>query len=226
MNFSFAVITFAPLLLACSNAAEQKPTSKLDFSQIMSEMPTDSISSPSDTSLQMATFGAGCFWCVEAVYLSLNGVTKVESGYSGGTVKNPSYKEVCTGRTGHAEVCQVTFDPKVISYATLLEAFFEAHDPTTLNRQGGDVGTQYRSVIYYHNDEQKRLAELAIKAAGESGNWKDPIVTELSPFDVFYKAEDYHQDYFALNGEQPYCRMVVAPKVEKFKKKFKDLLKK
>lgn len=175
--------------------------------------------------IETATFGAGCFWCVEAIYLGVNGVIKVESGYSGGQVKNPSYKEVCNGTTGHAEVCQITFDPRVVSFAQLLEVFFATHDPTTLNRQGADVGTQYRSAIFYHNEKQKELAELAIKAGNESGNWVDPIVTQVASFDVFYKAEDYHQDYFALHGSQPYCQMVIRPKVDKFKSKFSDMLK-
>jgi peptide-methionine (S)-S-oxide reductase len=174
---------------------------------------------------EIATFGAGCFWCVEAIFQSLKGVDKVESGYSGGAVKNPSYKEVCTGRTAHAEVVQITFDPSVISFAELLEVLFETHDPTTLNRQGADEGTQYRSAVFYHSEEQRRLAELAKKAGNESGNWSDPIVTEITAFTNFYPAEDYHQDYFAMNGEQPYCKMVVRPKVDKFKKKFQEKLK-
>lgn len=180
----------------------------------------------STDSTEIATFGAGCFWCVEAVYQQVNGVLKVESGYAGGQIKNPSYKEVCTGRTGHAEVCQITFDPRIVSYNQLLEVFFGTHDPTTLNRQGGDVGTQYRSSIMYHSETQKASAELAVKAANESGNWSDPIVTEVVPFDTFYRAEDYHMDYFNLHGEQPYCQMVVRPKVEKFKKTFSEYLKK
>lgn len=187
-------------------------------------MSTDKDTTMNDT-IETATFGAGCFWCVEAIFLGVKGVSKVESGYSGGQIKNPSYKEVCNGTTGHAEVCQVTFDPRVVSFAQLLEVFFETHDPTTLNRQGADVGTQYRSAIYYHSDSQKQQSELAIKAANESGNWSDPIVTEVTAFDVFYKAEDYHQDYFALHGTQPYCQMVIRPKVDKFKKKFGDLMK-
>jgi peptide-methionine (S)-S-oxide reductase len=181
---------------------------------------------PSSDSVEIATFGAGCFWCVEAVYQQVNGVLKVESGYAGGQIKNPSYKEVCTGRTGHAEVCQITFDPRIVTYNQLLEVFFGTHDPTTLNRQGGDVGTQYRSSIMYHSDAQKASAELAIHAANASGNWSDPVVTEIVPVDTFYRAEDYHMDYFNLHGEQPYCQMVVRPKVEKFKKTFSEYLKK
>jgi peptide-methionine (S)-S-oxide reductase len=175
--------------------------------------------------MEVATLGAGCFWCVEAVFQQLNGVQKVESGYCGGQIKNPSYKEVCSGNTGHAEVVQVIFDPKVITFAEILEVFFETHDPTTLNRQGGDVGTQYRSSIFYHSPAQKETAEIAIQAANESGNWNNPIVTEIVPIAPFYKAEDYHQDYFNLNGENPYCAMVIVPKVDKFKKKFKEKLK-
>lgn len=172
-----------------------------------------------------ATFGEGCFWCVENMFGQLKGVRKVESGYAGGHVANPSYKQVCTGTTDHAEVVQIEFDPSQISFADLLEVFFKTHDPTTLNQQGADVGAQYRSVIFYHNDEQKRLSELAIKTASESGDWKNPIVTEVSPYVNFYKAEDYHQDYYALNGSEPYCRIVIAPKVDKFQKLFKEKLK-
>lgn len=178
----------------------------------------------SDTT-ELATFGAGCFWCVEAVYLSIDGVTSVKSGYCGGQTKNPTYKEVCSGNTGHAEVCQITFDPRKISYPQLLEVFFGVHDPTTLNRQGNDIGTQYRSVIFHHSELQRSIALQAIEAARSSGNWQDEIVTELSPFNHFYPAEEYHDNYFALNGTQPYCQMVVRPKVEKFKKTFHDLLK-
>lgn len=173
-----------------------------------------------------ATFGAGCFWCVEAQFQLLDGVLLVESGYSGGDIKNPSYKEVCTGRTGHAEVCRIVYDNTKISYDELLAAFWQSHDPTQLNRQGNDVGTQYRSVIFYHNEQQKMLAEKYKKELNDSKAWDNPIVTEISPIKNFYKAEDYHQNYFNQNGDQPYCSFVVAPKVEKFKKVFKDKLKK
>lgn len=175
--------------------------------------------------MELATLGAGCFWCVEAVFLDLNGVESVKSGYSGGHIKNPAYKEVCTGRTGHAEVVQIAYDPEIISFGEILEVFWMVHDPTTLNRQGADVGTQYRSAIFYHSDEQKSIAELAKTTADESGDWSSPIVTEITPFEVFYPAEDYHSNYFALNGDQPYCSAVVRPKVEKFRKLFKDKLK-
>jgi len=177
------------------------------------------------TNLDTATFGAGCFWCVEAQFLMLKGVISVTSGYSGGTTKNPSYKEVCTGTTGHAEVCQVVFDTTKITYDELLEAFWQTHDPTQLNRQGNDLGTQYRSVIFYHNDNQKQLAEGYKKKLNESGAWDKPIVTEISAFTKFYPAEDYHKDYYALNGEESYCQYVIQPKVEKFKKVFKDKIK-
>ncbi len=175
--------------------------------------------------LDTATVGGGCFWCTEAQYQLLDGVVSVTSGYSGGDIKNPSYKEVCTGRTGHAEVTQVIYDNTKLNYTDILEAFFASHDPTQLNRQGNDVGTQYRSVIYFHNDEQKAIAEKIKKELNASGAYKDQVVTEISPLTVFYKAEDYHQNYFNQNGDQPYCQFVVAPKVEKFKKVFKDKLK-
>ena len=175
---------------------------------------------------EKATLGAGCFWCVEAVYQNLAGVQTVVSGYAGGHVPNPSYEQVCTGATGHAEVAQITFDPDVISYAEILDVFWRTHDPTTLNRQGADVGTQYRSVIFYHDDEQRRIAEASKAQADASGLWKNPIVTEISPLTEFFPAEDYHQNYFRRNPHQPYCQMVVAPKVEKFKLTFSTRLKK
>ena len=181
--------------------------------------------STENTELALATFGNGCFWCTEAIFQRLKGVTKVVSGYSGGKVKNPTYKEVCTGLTGHAEAIQITYDPKVISYTELLEVFWQTHDPTTLNRQGADVGTQYRSVIFYHNDEQKKLAETYKKRLTESGAFDDPIVTEISPYTEYYPAEDYHQNYYNLNGSAPYCSYVIQPKIDKFKKVFKAKLK-
>ncbi|MCX6292356.1 MAG: peptide-methionine (S)-S-oxide reductase MsrA [Bacteroidetes bacterium] len=167
-----------------------------------------------------------CFWCVEAQFQLLDGVVSVASGFSGGTVKNPGYKEVCTGTTGHAEVCQVTYDTTKLSYSDMLEAFWKSHDPTQLNRQGSDMGTQYRSVIFYHNENQHQLAEAYKKKLNESGAYDHPVVTEISPFTVFYKAEDYHQDYFDQNGNVPYCRFVIQPKVEKFREVFKSKLKK
>jgi peptide-methionine (S)-S-oxide reductase len=175
--------------------------------------------------LEVATLGAGCFWCVEAMFESLKGVEQAVSGYSGGHVVNPTYKEVCNGNTGHAEVIQVHFNSDIISYEEILEAFFLAHDPTTLNRQGADIGSQYRSVIFFHNSEQERIANLCKERLNGSGAFKDPIVTEIAAFTKFYEAEDYHQEYFALNPNQPYCSRVVGPKLDKFRKVFKDKLK-
>ncbi|MEJ7645449.1 MAG: peptide-methionine (S)-S-oxide reductase MsrA [Chryseolinea sp.] len=175
---------------------------------------------------QVATFGNGCFWCTEAIFQNVEGVVKVESGYSGGKVKDPTYKEVCSGLTGHAEVLQIIYDPKKITFEELLEVFWETHDPTTLNRQGNDEGTQYRSVVFYHNDEQKQLAETYKKKLDASGAFEGPIVTEITPAAKFYKAEDYHQNYYNLNGNAPYCSFIIRPKLEKFKKVFAEKLKK
>ncbi len=171
--------------------------------------------------MEITTLGSGCFWCTEAVFQQLKGVESVVSGYSGGHVENPSYEQVVTGRTGHAEVCQIQFDPEQISYEDILEVFFGTHDPTTLNRQGNDIGTQYRSVIFYHSEEQRKTAEQAKKDIDESGTWKNPIVTEIVPYEKFYPAEDYHQNYYKNNPTQGYCRMVIAPKLNKFEKVFK-----
>jgi peptide-methionine (S)-S-oxide reductase len=175
--------------------------------------------------LDTITLGAGCFWCVEALFQQLRGVHSVVSGYSGGHVKNPSYKEVCTGSTGHAEVCQVTYDPSIISFNEILEVYWKTHDPTTLNRQGGDVGTQYRSVIFYHNEEQRKIAEEMKKKLDEAKIWNKPVVTQIEAFSNFYKAEDYHQEYYFNNTSQPYCTAVITPKLEKFKKVFSLKLK-
>jgi peptide-methionine (S)-S-oxide reductase len=174
---------------------------------------------------QVATLGGGCFWCLEAVYQELRGVEKVESGYSGGDVPNPSYRQVCSETTGHAEVVQVRFDPEVVSYRDILDVYFTIHDPTTLNRQGADVGTQYRSVIFYHDDKQRRVAEEVISELKAQGIWNNPIVTEVTPFDEFYVAEGYHQNYFRDNGFQPYCQVIIAPKVAKFRKQHLERLK-
>lgn len=179
-----------------------------------------------NTVFELATFGSGCFWCTEAIFQQVAGVQKVVSGYAGGKVKNPTYKEVCTGLTGHAEVVQITFDPSVISYDELLEIFWKTHDPTTLNRQGNDVGTQYRSVIFYHSEVQKKKAEYYRKKLDESGAFGRPIVTEISPFTEFYPAEDYHQNYYRLNPSAPYCQYIIAPKLEKFRKVFAKKLQK
>ena len=176
--------------------------------------------------LDTATFGEGCFWCTEAVFQRLEGVVKVVSGYSGGHVKNPSYRQVCSGNTGHAEVTQIIYNPEKITFDELLEVFWKTHDPTSLNRQGNDVGTQYRSVIFYHNDAQRVLAEKYKDELNKSGAFRAPIVTNIEKFTAFYPAEDYHQDYYNLNSEAPYCTFVIEPKLEKFEKVFKDKLKK
>ena len=174
---------------------------------------------------QQATFAAGCFWCIEAAFLELRGVEKIVSGYTGGQSENPDYKSVCSGSTGHAEVIQIDFDPEVISFDALLEVFWTVHDPTSLNRQGADVGTQYRSAIFYHNDQQREQAEASRQKLTEAGVYDNPIVTEIVPLEQFYPAEDYHQNYFALNPGNPYCQAVARPKVEKVRKLFRDALK-
>lgn len=211
--------TVVPLLLllpffGCAQNNVKTPKKEIQMSEV------------ADTSnLDTATFGAGCFWCVEAVFQQMKGVAKVESGYAGGHVKNPSYKDVCSGTTGHAEVARIWFDSTVISYETLLEIFWHSHDPTTLNRQGADVGSQYRSVIYYHNDSQKNIATASKMATDSSGLWPDPIVTEITAVPTYYAAENYHQNYLENNPNQSYCSAVVGPKVQKVRKQFKHLLK-
>ena len=185
-----------------------------------------SLAQDMNTNYEKATLAAGCFWCVEAIYTQLNGVVSVESGFSGGHVKNPTYKEVCEGNTGHAEVCQLTYDTTIISFQEILEVFFKTHNPTTLNRQGNDVGEHYRSAIFYHTEEQKNIATQVISDLTDAKVYSDPIVTEVTEYEAFYEAGDYHKDYFELNGEQPYCNFVIKPKVEKFKKVFQDKLKK
>ncbi len=171
------------------------------------------------------TLGAGCFWCIEAVFQKLKGVEKVQSGYSGGAMENPTYKEVCTGETGHAEVVQITYNPEIIDFDEILEVFWAVHDPTTLNRQGADVGTQYRSAIFYHTEKQREVAEAYIKQLNKNKAFEQPIVTEVTKFETFYPAEDYHNDYYNNNGDQPYCRMIIRPKVRKFEKLFKAKIK-
>lgn len=175
--------------------------------------------------MELATYGNGCFWCTEAIFQNLKGVEKVVSGYSGGHVDNPTYQQVCAGTTGHAEVIQITYDPEIISYDELLEVFWKTHDPTTPNRQGNDIGPQYRSAVFYHNDAQREKAEKYKKELNEAGAFNAPIVTEITAFEKFYPAEDYHQNYYNLNGGQPYCNYVIKPKIEKFEKVFKDKLK-
>ncbi|MCA9193181.1 MAG: peptide-methionine (S)-S-oxide reductase MsrA [Planctomycetales bacterium] len=214
--FPFTWGTVAGLFLTCSTGwlnAQETQNKEAALSTAKEE-----------SQLEVATFGGGCFWCVEAVFENLEGVQNVVSGYAGGHVKNPDYKAVCTGRTGHAEVCQIHYDPKVVSFDELLEVFWKTHDPTTLNRQGNDIGTQYRSVIYYHTPEQQRLAEAYKQKLNKSGAFRSRIVTEISPIETFYSAEDYHQDYYRNNPEQGYCQFVVRPKVDKFKEVFADKL--
>ncbi len=218
------IFTFSLLSFSCVDV--QNNAQDTDSKQIkLNHKVKNKMNNQKSNNKEIAVFGAGCFWCVEAVFQDLKGVYKVESGYSGGTLKNPTYAEVCTGTTGHAEVTRIEFNPNEISFEFLLSVFFKTHDPTSLNRQGADQGTQYRSVIFYTNDEQKETAERIIKQLNEEKAYPDPIVTEVSEFDKFYKAEDYHQDYFTNNPNQGYCRYVIQPKVEKFRKVFKDYLK-
>lgn len=186
---------------------------------------TSLLAQQTEEKLEKATLGAGCFWCVEAIFELVEGIEYVESGFSGGHVKNPAYREVVNGTTGHAEVARIHFNPDIISYEEILEIFWHTHDPTTLNRQGNDVGEQYRSVIFYHNEEQKEIAEKSLKKTDESDLWKDPIVTVIEPLENYYVAEDYHQNYFENNPNAGYCSYVIAPKVAKFKREFKHLLK-
>lgn len=186
---------------------------------------SNSNSSHVESKIDTATFGAGCFWCVEAIFQRLEGVQSVKSGYSGGTVKNPSYKEVCNGTTGHAEVCQITYDKTKISFDELLEVFWKTHDPTTLNRQGNDYGTQYRSAIFYHNENQRQLAETYKKVLNDEKAYSNPIITEITPYGNYYEAENYHQNYFNANVGESYCKYVIQPKVDKLEEVFKNKLK-
>jgi len=221
----FQVISIFTLIFsACGETNNKK--NQMENKSKLTTLESDSNQPANPSSHDTITLGGGCFWCVEAVYEMLDGVIKVESGFSGGTVKNPSYREVCTGSTGHAEVAQITFDNSKTSVEEILKVFFTVHDPTTLNKQGADVGTQYRSVIFYRNDHQRNIARSIIDDLNNNHVYTSPIVTQLNPFTVFYKAEDYHQDYYNQNKEAPYCRMVIQPKLEKFEKVFKDRLKK
>lgn len=199
---------------------------KLFITGLFLSLSTITIAQDMNKKTEIATFGAGCFWCVEAIYELVEGVEHVESGYSGGHIENPTYRQVTSGRSGHVEVARIHFDPDAISYEQLLEVLWHTHDPTTLNRQGNDVGTQYRSVIYYHSEEQKAIAEASLKRTDASGLWKDPIVTTIEPIQNYYVAENYHQDYFENNPNAGYCSYVIAPKVKKFKKEYEHLLKK
>lgn len=214
------------MMMSCSQSQQATFASvpsvlDIDYTEAASFSSNNTMTNNLDT----ATFGSGCFWCTEAFFQRLEGVHKVTSGYAGGQVDNPTYKEVCSGNTGHAEVVQVLYDPSVITYAELLEVFWETHDPTTLNRQGNDVGTQYRSAIFYHNEEQRKEALMYKEKLNKSGAWDNPVVTTLEKYTKMYPAEDYHQNYFNENGRQPYCSFVISPKVDKFEKVFKDKLK-
>lgn len=213
-NLLLTVFIATIMSVSCADANNKPPSMN----------PSQSNSMDSTQQREVAILAGGCFWCIEAVYELVDGVISVESGYIGGSVEDPSYKEVCDGTTGHAEACRITFNPSVISFSDLLQVFFAAHDPTTLNRQGNDVGTQYRSAIFTLNEGQAATSREYIKQLEASKTWSDPIVTEVVPAGVFYKAEDYHQNYFERNGSQPYCAFVVRPKVEKFRKQFKDRL--
>jgi peptide-methionine (S)-S-oxide reductase len=216
MTFLAVLTTLAIFSTACEPSTKQN-----NKSNIMS----DDNNIPAGKKTDTATFGTGCFWCTEAVFQELKGVLKATSGYTGGTVANPSYEAVCSGTTGHAEALQIVYDPTVITYDELLEVFWEAHDPTSLNKQGNDVGTQYRSAIFYHNEEQQQKAEHYKAELNKSGAYDKPIVTEIAAFTKFYPAEDYHQNYYNTHGSQPYCYLVIRPKVEKFEKVFKNKLK-
>jgi peptide-methionine (S)-S-oxide reductase len=214
LKIAVTVVTAIFFISACGQTNERKQIKNMQEPSLNSAQ------------LDTATFGAGCFWCVEAVFQRLNGVVSIESGYSGGHIKNPAYREVCMGTTGHAEVCRIVFDKSKVSFDELLEVFWKTHDPTTLNKQGNDIGTQYRSAVFYHNEEQKQLAEKYKKAINESGAYPSPIVTEISPLINYFKAENYHQNYFNQNGQEGYCKYVIQPKVEKFEKIFKEKVKK
>jgi peptide-methionine (S)-S-oxide reductase len=216
-------LLFLLALLGAGCHSAQNVSPKKDSTMTTTIAAKDSSTATTSGRTELATLGGGCFWCVEAIFQDLKGVSKVESGYSGGNVSHPTYREVCSGLTGHAEVIQVTFDPAVISFKEILEIFFTVHDPTTLNRQGADTGTQYRSVIFYHSPEQKAVAE-EVKTSMQA-IWDDPIVTEIAAFSKFYKAEDYHQNYYKDNPNQPYCSIVIAPKVKKFREKYQEKLK-
>lgn len=211
-NFELFVLILSLLLVSACNSKAQKPNQNENASM-------------STENLEKATFGAGCFWCVEAVFEELKGVTKVEAGYAGGEVENPTYREVSSGNTGHAEVARIVYDPSVITYEQLLEVFWHTHNPTTLNRQGADVGPQYRSAIFYHNDRQKELAEQSLAKTDQSDLWEDPIVTEITPLKNYSTAENYHQNYYENNPNAGYCQVVIAPKLKKFRKDFSHLLK-
>ena len=221
----FIITLFSLFAIAsCNNAKSTKAIKSSEKNKTEQSAKKNTMST--NTNYEVATFGGGCYWCIEAVFQRLDGVEKVESGFSGGHVKNPSYHAVCSGTTGHAEVIQITFDTTKVSFAEILKVFFTMHDPTTLNQQGNDVGTQYRSAIFYHSEAQKNASEEIIAALNSEKAYPKPIVTEVTKFDVFYKAEDYHQNYYNDNKTQGYCQFVIQPKIEKFEKVFKDRMKK
>ena len=234
MQAVFAAV-FAVGLASCSPTVAENPvrikepasmvTDALAAAQVPESQPNSPDGGRKGQPLQLATFGAGCFWCVEAVFQQVDGVVSVKSGYAGGTVDDPTYEQICRGNTGHAEVCQIQFDPGKVSFDDLLEVFWKTHDPTTLNRQGADVGTQYRSVIFYHDDQQKEQAEKRKQQLNKAGLWPRPIVTEISPAPKFFVAEDYHQNYFKNNPYKGYCQAVIRPKLDKFREVFRDKLK-
>jgi methionine-S-sulfoxide reductase len=224
-----AVLYGSTLLLSKNNPPTSTDGGLAPFAESAEQkvpVPLESImpAHPNDPNLESVTFGSGCFWCTEAVFQNVRGVKSAVSGYSGGRTANPTYESICSGTTGHAEVIQVTFDPKEVAFEDLLRVFWRTHDPTTLNRQGHDVGTQYRSAIFYHNDRQREIAEAYKKQLDESGTFGAPIVTEITKFEKFYPAEQYHQEYYDLNPNQGYCQAIIRPKVEKFKKEFSDLI--
>lgn len=221
MKFIITIISLFSFI-GCNQAQNQSKETAKELKKSSTKKENKSM----NANLEVATFGGGCYWCMEAIFQRLEGVVKVESGFSGGQVKNPTYREVCTGTTGHAEVIQITFDTTKIPFTEILKVFFTMHDPTTLNQQGNDVGTQYRSAVFYHNDAQKKASEEIIMELNKSKVYPSPIVTEVTKFDVFYIAEDYHQDYYNQHGGEGYCQYVIQPKIEKFEKVFKDRLKK
>lgn len=217
----FFLCCFALPFSSCGQSTSKSNTKENSTNKTIAEKQSGSFGKT-----ETATFAAGCFWCVEEQFKQLNGVLSVTSGYTGGTTENPTYEQVSGGNTNHAEACNIVFDPAIISYKDLLEAFFVTHDPTQLNRQGNDVGTQYRSAVFYHNEEQKQLTEFYIDQLNEEKAYNKPVVTQVAPFKKFYKAEDYHQNYYENNADQAYCRLVVKPKVDKFRKAFSSKLKK
>jgi peptide-methionine (S)-S-oxide reductase len=224
INTFFLIFITQFLFCNCSENNNNTNFYQSSMDSQKNQTPLESLSKINSTT-DTATFGAGCFWCVEAIFQNLNGVQSVQSGYAGGNIKNPSYKEVCNGNTGHAEVCQIIFDPSKITFSELLEVFWKTHDPTTLNRQGNDMGTQYRSVIFYHTTEQKLLAEQYKKQINDEKAFQNPVITEIVPFTNYYAAEEYHQNYYNLNSEEGYCKFLIQPKLEKFEKIFKNKIK-